>query len=462
MSIDRTVMMINPTNLGNGVFGPNNGLNQIIFELPRKPVIGLGKTLRISGNFTLLNGADTASNNANMFYGNAAVPANPPALDFGMDGRTCVHSAIETMSIQNLEGATFSTVKTYNRLCSSILALKTSILDYQNGGVDIDSGGLGKDVSQGLKTDRQFSFSIPIYDGLLLGQPLNMYLLKGLRIVLTLASNNYVVHNNNWRNQASVSAKADGGAYYQISDVLLTMDTQPLPADAQKAVMSPQGQKGVLEYNTYSSFYNVLQSADHNLTMNINTGRTLGIVGNLIPSQWVNNYDFNSQQTVQPLYVTGGRFQYRIQVDEETYYKGGLRLPLDFVVESETSSAEGVASSMKNKTELNAVTNEWSADRFVKSLATELSNPLDGATQSRWDRSARPSLVDEDLRNQWNIGVGYDHITDNGSNFKNNPFAMRLRLTASTGEQILPHSMFLFVKQKNTIIFQNGMVNVIN
>lgn len=461
MSTEREVLSLNPTNLGNGVFSPNNGLNQIIFELPKRPMVVNGKTLRISGKMTVKAGDGTASTNGTNFYGNTVNQANPPTGDFYIDGRIGVNSAIETLSIQNLEGATYSTIKTYNRLCSSILPLQNSILDYQNGGADIDIGGQAKDVTTALKCDAPFSFSIPILDGLIQGQPLNMWLLKGLRIVVTLASSNYVIHNNNWRYANSTSAKNDGGAYYELSDVLMTVDSEGLSAEAQEAVMDPKNQKGVLEYNTYTSFYNVIQSSDHNVTMNINTGRTLGVIGNVIPSSWMNNYDFNSNMTVQPLYTSGGRYEYRIVVDEETYYKGGLRLPLDFVVESQESQEEGVASSLKNKIELNAITKEWSTDRFLKSLQTELSNPLSATSLARFDRS-RPAITEEDKRNQWNLGVNYDWITENGSNFKGTPFGMRMKMKFSQGEELLPHSMFLFVKQKNTLIFENGLVTVQN
>ena len=59
----------------------------------------------------------------------------------------------------------------------------------------------------------------------------------------------------------------------------------------------------------------------------------------------------------------------------------------------------------------------------------------------------------------YNIGVSYDHITENGLNFKGNPLGIRIQsdLTAGT-----PHSLFVFIKHKNTIVFKNGQVSVLN
>ena len=411
----REVIQINPVNLGNGKFGPRNGFTQIIFELPRKAVIADGKTLRISGVFEVKDGNEAYPNNGTNFYGNTVNQANPPEDDFYIDPVTGVHSCIETLSIQNLEGQTYSTIKQYNRLMSSVLPLEKGIVDFLNGGVDIDMGGQAKDVTTALKCDNKIHFSIPIYDGLLMGQPLDMYLLKGLRIVLTLANSNYVVHNNYWRNQQSTSAKDNGGAYYELSDLRLSVSTETQPPDVVEAIM--KNKNAVLEYNTYSSFYNVLSSNDSNFSININTGRTLGVIGNIIPSSWINNYDYNSQQTLPPLYKSGNKYEYYLKQTDQTFFKGGLRLPLDFVIDSKETEEERISDAQRVKTALNAVTKEWSMDKMLQSIRTELSNPASSTQQARFSR-LRPSITEEDNRSQYNIGVGYDWITENGSNFK--------------------------------------------
>jgi hypothetical protein len=453
----REVLQVNPVNLGTGVFSDRNGFNQIIFELPRKAVIADGKTLRISGRIAVRDGNGAFPNNDGNFYGNALVQANPPEDDFYIDGRTGVHSVIETLSIQNLEGATYSTIKQYNRLMASVLPLEKGIQDYQNGGVDIDMGGQAKDVTTALKCDNFIHFSIPIYDGLIMGQPLDMYLLKGLRIVITLANSNYVVHNNYWRDQQSQSAKSNGGAYYELDRLRLSIATETQPPDVTEAMM--KNQNGVLEYNTYSSFYNVISSNDANISINVNTGRTLGIIGNMLPSSWINNYDYNSQQTMPPLFESGNQYEFQFPQQHQTFFKGGLRLPLDFVVDSETSEVENTSDAERVKVSLNAITKEWSMDKMISSLKTELSNPFSTLALARFTRE-RTSITEEDKRSQYNVGVGYDWITENGSNFKNQPFGLRYKFSLA-GESLEPHSFYLFVKHKNTLVFQNGMVQVL-
>ena len=456
MTSKREFIQVNPTNLGDGVFSDRNGLNQIIFEIPRVPKIMNGKSLRVSGTFKAVNGdGATQPDNGNQFLVGAGA-----TNDFYIDGRTGVQSVIETLSIQNLEGATYSTIKQYNRLCSSLMPLNESIKSYQNGGVDILYGGLSKDVSTARKCDREFEFAIPILDGFLMGQPVDLFMVKGLRIVITLAPSNYVISNNKWRNPASASALTNGGAYYELSAMKCSFEAEVPDDKGQSAMM--MNKNGVMEYNTYSQFYNVLQSSDHSITLNINTGRTLAVIGNVIPSSWVNSYNWNSSRTIQPLTESAANFlKNRLQIDEMTFTKGGMRKPLDFEIVSRDTQANGTADAPKNKVSLNAISDEWNTDRHVKSLKTELSNPLSNTQPARFDRT-RYSINEEDKVQQYNIGVNYDHITDNGVNFKGTPLGLRIQSTPAVGQAIQPHSIFLYVKHKNTLVFRNGLVSVVN
>jgi hypothetical protein len=460
MTTTREVIQINPTNLGDGVFSDRNGLNQIIFEIPQMPKIMNGKSLRVSGKFTLKQGGGQAPQNGTQFFVDNGAGGALPTGDIMIDGRTGLSSVIETLSIQNLEGATYSTIKQYNRLCSSLVPMNESIASYLNGGVDTLYGGLGKDVSTAKKVDKTFDFALPILDGFIQGQPIDLQLVKGLRLVITLAPSNFVIHNNKWRNSVSNSGLDNGGAFYELSDVLCYFEAESPDAEGQEAMM--MNRNGVLEYNTYSSFYNVLQSNDHNITLNINTGRTIATIGNIIPSSWLNNYQYNSSQTLQLLTENAaGIFENRVQMDEITFTKGGLRIPLDFELVSRETQNEGVADSFKNWESINAIRPSWSVANMLKSLRTDLSNPLSDTIQARFSRQ-RPSYVEEDNRQQYNIGVNYDHITDNGMDFRGNPLGIRIQSTLPSGVSIKPHSIFLYILHKNTIVFQDGMVNIIS
>jgi hypothetical protein len=461
----REFIQVNPTNLGDGVFSDRNGLNQIIFQIPKVPKILNGKSLRISGEFRLVDGVLDGNGDPQQPLNSTNFFKDQPTRDFYMDGRTGIHSCIETLSIQSLNGATYSTIKSYNRLTASLLPLNDSIQSYLNGN-DSGLGGLGKDVSTAKKCDRPFDFAIPLLDGFLQGQPIDLMLVQGLRIVITLANSNYVINNNKWRNDNSDSAVGNGGAYYEIRDCICSFEAECPTAEGKEAMM--KNRNGVMEYNTYSSFYNVVNSDDANISLNINTGRTLAVLSNIIPSSWVSNYDYDSQRTTQMLTKnpTTEVLENRILLKELTFTKGGMRLPLDFEVESEDTQGISIADSFNNWEELNTIRDEWSVGNLVKSLKTELSNPYQrvgqaNIIQARFNRKERPSLVEEDQVQQFNIGFSTDKITDNGTNYKGTPLGLRIRSNLQS-KSLVPHSLFIFVKHKNTIMFKDGMVNVMN
>ena len=456
MTTKREFIQITPQNVGNGVFSDRSGLNQIIMEIPAVPKVVNGKSIRLSGTFKLVNGdgATAPTNGADFFTGTAGLN------DFYIDGRIGVQSVIETLTIENLEGQVYSTIKSYNRLCSSLIPLNESIGSYLNGGVDILYGGLGKDVSTAKKCDAAFEFAIPLLDGLFMGTEggLDTSLLKGMRVVINLAPSNFVINNNKFRNPASNGGLSDGGAYYELSNIKLSYEASCPPEYAQDAML--KNKNGVLEYNTYSNFYNVLQSTDHSISLNINTGRTLAIVGNFVPSEWVNNYDYGSSKTIQPLTRNAaGDLENRLIIDEYTWLKGGMRKPLQFEIKSEIQQTLGNANAEKNRIELNTLRDVWRVDNIVKSLKTELSNPLSDTEQARFDR-ARYSICEEDKVQQYNFGVNYDKISENGVSFKGQPLGLRIQSTLPAGQAISPHSIYLYVKHKNSLVIQDGSVSV--
>ena len=466
MAYRRELIQIRPTNLGNGVFGSRAGLPQIIFEIPQVPKICNGKSLKISGKFKAQASTGVAPNNASQFF--QQVAANTDNVVY-MDGRTGISSCFDVVSIQSLSnGQTYENIKNYNRLCSSIMPLNESIKSYLNGGIDGLYGGLSKEVSTAAKCDKQFSFATPLWCGFLQGSPIDLNLVGGIRIVISLSPDNFVLRNNKWRFATNQGGQANGGAFYELSDMMLTFEAEVPDAEGQEAMMS--NMNGAWEYNAYSSFYNVIQSNDHSAILNINTGRTIATIANIIPSSFLNNYNYNSSWATQLLTEdTAGTLKNRITMTDFTLTKGGLRIPLDFEVDSEDSQKNGTCSSAKNFEELNAIRPVWSLSNFEKSPTTELSLALGNVVaagqaqdQARHSLQEQYSVCLEDKIKCDNFGVAYDHITNNGLNFKGTPLGLRIQSVAPTGTSMKPHSLFLYIKHKNTIVFNNGLVNVVS
>ena len=451
MDSRRELLQVQPTNLGaGGVFAPSRtGLQQITFQIPKLPRVMIGKTLRISGKFGIFKSSNDKPTNATTY-----LAENPADNAFSIDGRIGVSSCVDTLSIQNLRGATYSLVKNYNRLCSSIVPLNQSFANYING-VD-DEFGQGKQITQAKRCDKDFDFALPLLDGFLQADPIDMYLTEGLTITLTLAPDNFVINNVYWRNQNSTVPQ---GAYYQMSDIVLSVETEVPNEMGQKAMM--MNKKGLMTFKTYSSFYNVVVSDQHNLSFLFNTRNTTALVGNLIPSEWLNNYQYNSSMTPQLLYKNGaGVLNNQMRMNAFTYQKSGIRLPYDFEIKSQETQDEGTADSVKNLTEIEAIRDGWSAYNIYKSLETELSNPLSDTVLNKFDRS-KYAINFQDKENAYMLGVSYDKL-GSGVDFRNETFSLRIQSKLPADQTFEPHSLYLFVQAENQIIFDNGSVTVLS
>ena len=112
MSSKREYIQIQATNLGNGLFGSRQGLPMAIFEIPKMPKMLNGKSVRVSGKFKLYAyGTQSATNTVSWCADNPSVAPLPVATDVYIDCRSGIHSCIDVLSIQNLEGATYTNIK---------------------------------------------------------------------------------------------------------------------------------------------------------------------------------------------------------------------------------------------------------------------------------------------------------------------------------------------------------------
>ncbi len=450
MTTRREVLQFQPTNLGaNGVFSVSrNGLQQVVFQVSALPRVMLGRTLRVNGKMKVLNSSNAFPTNATTF-----LAEQPTDTAFSIDGRIGPSSCIDTLSVSNLKGSVYANVKNYNRLMSSLVPLNQSFNNYING--SDEEFGCGKQITQAKHCDKEFSFSIPLLDGFI-QQNIDMKLVDGLIITITLAPDSFVIHNNYWYNQ---NATIPQGAYYEWSDLVLSFDTEVPNQAGVDALMA--NRTGMMSYKTYSSFYNVVISNQQNYTALPNTRQTTACIGNFVPSEWLNNYAYNSSMTPQLLYRKANQvLNNNIRMNSFTYDRSSVRLPYDFEIKSEGTQAKGTADSVKNYTELNAIRDDWEIYNFLKSLETELSNPLSDTQRNKFDRD-RYAINFVDKENCYSIGVSYDKFS-NGINFKDQVFSLRIQSELPADQEFPATSMFLFFEHENQVLFKDGMVTIMS
>ena len=76
MDSRRELLQFQPTNIGRGgIFAPSrNGLQQVVFQIPKLPRVMMGRTLRINGEFDVFKADNSRPSNATNW--NADTPNN--------------------------------------------------------------------------------------------------------------------------------------------------------------------------------------------------------------------------------------------------------------------------------------------------------------------------------------------------------------------------------------------------
>ena len=470
MSGTRNVLQILPLNQGNNRYSFRAGIPQITFEIPKTLKILNGKSLRINGTMNVYLGDDSRPQNR-MQTDSSANDGQSAQIDC----RSGMSSVIDYVQIQNLNGQTYEFNKSYNRLAQAIMPTSESFTSYSSAGMTATFGAAGKNKGQGRMCERPFSFSLPLLSGFLQGTSgIDLQLVQGLLITVQLQSPENCLQNNFWHSsETDVNAVTilGSGAYYEITDVLLSAEVE---------IPSPQGRQAMLNnsrgswaYDAYNSFYTTLASADHSALLNINTRQTKAIVANMIPSTFLNNYNYPSGLCTQlletstsaagPIPASSPKLTDGVTQKFYVFTRGGLRVPLDFELRSENTQEEGTPDSHKNYTELNTLREVWNLSNFLKSTRTELSLPHKDSLGARvppaFDyNNNRLNETLQDAEQQYLIGVNYDHISNLGISFVGTPVGVRIvsSLSANT-----PHSIFLFVKHQNVIALDNGRVSII-
>jgi hypothetical protein len=122
---------------------------------------------------------------------------------------------------------------------------------------------------------------------------------------------------------------------------------------------------------------------------------------------------------------------------------------------SRTSQDEQTADAQREYIASNSINKIWKATRFIKDLRTQLSLDRTPTLAGRY----QTSVGHNDGIQAYHFGVSYDHLTENGISFKGVPLGLRIQSNLTSNE---PHSIFIFVKHKNTIMIDGDMVRIMS
>ncbi len=362
-----------------------------------------------------------------------------------MDSRTGVWSIFDQIVLSSATSKqTIEHIRSANRFYSSYLGVTSSeqslIGHFGETGLTLPSTNGQKQsvVEEGVGTNSN-EFCIHIPTGMLSGTsaiPLSRSTgIGGLQLDLHLAPDSMVLFNTNG------SATQFPDAFYELTDCQLICETHsPNPED-----MAKMKNMGGFEYNSISGYYATINSTNSVINFPLGLSRVESVFMNFIQSSYLNNIAQNSLQTIIPITKTGAI----ADLSQVVFTKGGMRYPLDYNIDTQFKK-----DSTNKKVDPQVIRNFMNSIIPFNQLTHTSVSPVN--TNKRYTTNDNSVLEGGSL---YGVGVAYDILGSTaGGNFTEDAWGVQMDLNLTDDN---PTSAFIFVHSKNTILFKDGQIQVI-
>ena len=416
-----------PSNVtANGSISFKEGNPVIQFILGEQDRMLLGQSIRFTGKFrTLLTNASSSTS---------------ATSNLAMSEKLGVYSCIDTLTIKSQRtGQTIESIRHYNRFLASYLPAINSMDDnmshlYESALILPNYEAQTQSVvniPSSSSTQNHFCMSLPcgLFNG---GQPLPLMAeaVGGLLIEIHLSPDSQVFHTSGDTDSASYTE-----SLYEFSDVSLVAELADPDPDQLQMIKTQQS--GTYEYNSLSSYYQTINSANGIINFQLGLKRVLGVFANIVPAAHINNLLYDGLATLYPT-NTGGS---SADIKELFFTRNGSKFPIDFNINTlqQTDAKNRTIDSQIMYNYMNAIL------KFADMTRTSI-----GPVNSRLSDATRFDKDFADGGCAFGVGVAFDNISDQGVDFSNVNFGINMSLDLTTDS---PQSFFVFVHSKQTLVF---------
>jgi len=371
-----------------------------------------------------------------------------------MNERLGVYSVIDTLSIFSQRSSqTIETINHHNRMMSSYLSVTQSQHDfachayetalrfpnYKAQQLGVITNTQAASASGGTSPN---SFCIPLVSGLFMGQepiPLsNEYGVGGLMIEIQLAPDSNVLFSSTNTDTALLDA------FYELSNVRLICEVQTPDPDFR-----PQ-ETNTFTYNSISSYYNTINSANAVLNFNLGLKSVLGAFMNVVPAAHINSLTRDGLATLGFSNTDGTQ----AQIEQLVFTRAGQRVPLEYNIDTLQKEQAAVDNTTPDaqvvRNYMNAVMN------FAKIARTSVTPSAFRNIDYGATFADAKTIIDGG--SAYGIGVSYDGISNSGLDFSQVPFGVQLQVGLTSDN---PNAVFLFVHSRQTVVSSGGSIQVI-
>ncbi len=432
----------------NNEYSFKNGSSICQILIPESPTMVLTDTIKLNGKLRLNKSTSTFS--TPVFPDNANRKGTG-AYALRLNERVGINSLFENITISGLGagGQTLESIRNVGRLLSLTKPLTHEQHEFDGHLQGQDPAVASRSLLGAVECNTEVFFSMPLEVGMFSGQqaiPIGMNGTRGLQVLLQLASDS----------NALICSEADkNGVFYSLVDVSLTYDTLVFDAETSEEMM--RAKTGVMEYNSWSHQYSVINSSDAQLNLNFGTKNTLSVISNTIPTTHINNVDKDGFSTDNFKNSTTDPYDSDVKLNKLTFIKDGIKAPLDYEINSKDQSDDNrprveVINNLKN------AMNTQSSARTLVSVNTE--NDLKTKINLLGQEVALldPAVSVETQSNPiFGLGINEDPLTKVGRDFSTSTYSVRIESDLNGSS---PNSVNTFSLSKNVLTYSPQGISV--
>lgn len=407
----------------NASFSYNNGRPIISFQISEQNALLLPRSVRFCGEFFAWEDADRTLQTGD---------------NLRIDSRLGIWSVIDQLVISSGRSKqTIEHLRHANRFYSSFFPCtsdeKNMIGSFGNTGLTIPSieGAVNSVVNESVSGANEFCCHLPC--GVLSGtSAIDLQGIGGMTIDIHLAPSSMVLFDND----GDASSNGLLGAFYELTKCKLVCE------------VSTEGStgSGQLQYNSFSGYYQTINSTNADINFPLGLSKVNSVFMNFIDSRYLNNLNYNSLATLIPTTKNGSV----ADLSQVVFTKGGARYPLDYNID--TAYKED---NTQTQVDCQVIRNGMNAIIPFNNITHTLFSPVN--VNKDW--TSNDNAVLQGGLN-YLVGVAYDTVgSDNaGGNFMDDAWGVQMDIGLEDNN---PVSAFIFVHAKQTLVYKDGQVQVI-
>jgi hypothetical protein len=271
--------------------------------------------------------------------------------------------------------------------------------------------------------------------------------LGGLLVEIQLAPDSNVLFDATGA-PTSVDVK---DAFYQLSNLSIAAEVITPDPTVQMPASS------TFEYNSISSYFTTFNSTNAIVNFNLGLSRVLGVFGNMISADKINNRGENGLTNNYPVNASNAdttKDESAAPIKQLFFTRGGERFPLEYNIDTNQKSNVAIDAD-SNTADTQIVQNYMNAITQFSKLKRTSVTPLNTKYTA-----GTPAVVNVkvDGGSVAGVGVAYDVISGQGVDFSSVNWGMNMECGLTTDN---PQAFYLFVHAKNTIAFSGDGISVI-